>query len=182
MCKIDLKCLVSAVAVTTFIALGGCATQVPDAGAVTETDPGRGPMSDAILTDALAGDAEAAFHLYKTTDAPTEKRKWICIAAHRDLPEAQSELARLHWPAPHTPASPFRRDMEKAYAWSLIAIRNGEPVDHIEQRLGSTMTAVERWDATKLAAFWTPDPSQCEDIGDTDCFGTEPVSSPVLLD
>jgi len=89
---------------------------------------------------------------------------------------------RLHWPASYRPVSPFRRDPAKAYAWSLIAIRNGEPIDYMEERLGSAMTEDERWEAIKLAAFWTPDPSECEQVGESDCFSVHADADPQLPD
>jgi hypothetical protein len=80
---------------------------------------------------------------------------------------AQAELARLYWPAPHRMDSPFCRDRRRAYAWTLIAIRNGEPIDHMEHRLKLAMTPAERWEATKMAALWTPDPSECDRMNQT---------------
>ena len=97
------------------------------------------------------------------------------MAANQNLPEAQAELARLYWPAPHRQFSPFCRDRNRAYAWTLIAIRNGEAIDDMEQRLGSTMTEAERWEATKMAAFWTPNPDRCERM-------EQPISCETLAD
>lgn len=174
---IVLKPLFAAAAVV-LIVLGGCAG--------TQFQPDRsisGPVSVGSADDIGVDEAAQAFLNYMSADSPSERRKWICIAANRDLPLAQSELARLHWPRPdRLGTSPFRQDISKAYIWSLIAIRNGEPLEHMEQRLGGAMSEDERWEATKLAAFWTPDPSECEHLERSKCFSVATVSGSTVPD
>lgn len=163
---ITLKPFAPMLAIMAMIALGGC--DGPQTAPNPETSPA--PVSLGIEDGSRQSHALHAFHRYQTAVSLTEQRKWICIAVNHDLPEAQSELARLHWRYPGAPRSPFRQDMAQAYAWSLIAIGNGQPLDQMEQRLGSAMTSDEQWSAKGLAALWTPDPSHCDHIGETGCL------------
>lgn len=162
MINISIRYLASAITVLAAIALGGCTGFESASKPESKMAIDAGSNMEAASADAPVHNAEAAFLLYQSARTPAEKRKWICIAANHDLAKAQTELARLYWPAPHRQFSPFCRDRNRAYAWALIAIRNGEAVDHMEQRMGSAMTEAERWEATKMAAFWTPNPDQCE--------------------
>jgi len=158
--------LFPAVAIMAAIALGGCGSH-PSATTPETIQP---QLSLGGVDDARPNDAGDAYQLYRTAASTSEQRKWICIAVNRGQPEAQAELARLHWPRPGAPRGPFRQDMTQAYAWSLIAVSNGEPLEYMEERLKSAMTPEEQWKATKLAALWKPDPTDCGHIDETGCL------------
>lgn len=138
--------------------------------------PGHDLSPDEILAAAKAGDAKAAFFAYRQATTMPERRKWICIAANRKLPEAQSEIARLHWPYPGAPTSPFSRDAFKAYVWTVIAVRNHEPLEYMEKRLRLLVPEDERWQAAIMATSWQPDPAQCEDIANSEFFNVDLAS------
>jgi len=153
------------------VALAGCAEWA------LAPQPDGSPPPEEVLTAARAGDGRAAFLAYKQATTDAERRKWICIAANRDLPEAQAEIARLHWRPAGMPTSPFGRDRYKAYIWSIIAVHRREPVEHMEERLGWAIPSGERWRAMLLAVSWRPDPSQCENMEDSEYFSIGPVAA-----
>jgi TPR repeat protein len=136
---------------------------------------GAGPTPEEVLAAARAGDARAAFLAYRQATTDAERRKWICIAANRDHHEAQVEIARLHLWSPGDPPSPFAHDKHKAYIWSIIAIHRRQPLEDMERRLGWAVTEGERWRAMVLAVAWRPDPSQCENIEDSEYFSIVPI-------
>ena len=173
------KSFTRALALTAMVALGGCAGQpftaasetarsLPPSGTAAAT--GNVPTGDALSGSTASDEAWRAFRLYRASVSITEKRKWICIAVNEGLPEAEAELARLHWPRPGDPPSPFDRDMAQAYAWSLLAIENGQPMQVMEERLGSAMSADERWRATAQAALWKPGTSHCNHVEGSGCL------------
>jgi len=118
----------------------------------------------ALVRRADQGDARAAYDLYRLSATVGEQRKWICVAANLGLPEAQMEIARMYWgpPPPLSFYSPFSRDIVKAYVWSRIAMRNGEPMQEISWRLTSGMSGADRLEAERLLNEWMPDPQGCE--------------------
>ena len=152
------------------VALAGCAEWA------LEQQPDASPPPEEVLAAARAGDARAAFLAYKQATTNAERRKWICIAAHRNLPEAQAEIARLHWRHPGILTSPFGRDAFRAYIWSVIAINRRQPLEDMERRLGRVIENGERWRAMLLAVSWRPDPSQCENIEDSEYFRVVPIT------
>lgn len=138
--------------------------------------PGTGPAPEEVLAAARAGDARAAFLAYRQATTSAERRKWICIAANRDFPEAQAEIARLHWHSFWEQPSPFGHDGSKAYIWSIIAVQRRLPLEDMERQLRQVIVGVERWRATTLALAWRPDPAQCEDMENSDYFSIAPVA------
>ncbi|MEN8195444.1 MAG: hypothetical protein ABFS30_02900 [Pseudomonadota bacterium] len=158
-----------AIAIT--VALAGCAEW-----ALEQLQPDASSAPEEVLAAARAGDARAAFLAYRQATTNVERQKWICIAANRDLPEAQTEIARLHWLPPGSLTSPFGRDAYKAYIWSIIAIHRRQPLEQMEKRLGWVVTEGERWRAMVLAVAWRPDPSQCENMEDSEYFNVVPVT------
>lgn len=155
--------------IVIMVALAGCAKW-----ALEQVRP---YASEDVLAAARAGDARAAFVAYQQATINAERRKWICIAANMDLPEAQAEIAQLHW---HSfwddPPSPFGHDKYKAYIWTIIAIHRREPVEEMERQLGWVIPEGERWRAMLLAVSWRPDPSQCENMEYSEYFSTVPVA------
>jgi len=139
---------------------------------VAEADPAPAE----VLAAAEAGDARAAFLAYQQATTDVERREWICIAANRDLPEAQAEIARLHLQSPGNPPNPFAHYKYKAYIWSIIAIHRHQPLEDMERRLGWMVTEGERWWAMALAVAWRPDPGQCESIENSEYFSIVPVT------
>jgi hypothetical protein len=152
------------------VALAGCAEWA------LEPRPDDAPAPAEVLSAARAGDAEAAFLAYQQATTEAEGQKWICIAANRNLPKAQAEIARLHWPSAWARPSIFGTDGYKAYVWSIIARRNNQPLEHFEKRLSLVIPEDERWRATVQAGAWRPDPSQCENIEDSDYFSIVPAA------
>jgi hypothetical protein len=165
--RIILKSFFPLFAMMALTVLGGCSG--PQTASAPETGQATAPT--AIEGASRQSHAWVAYRQYRTAVSLEEKRKWICIAANQNLPEAQSELARLHWPRPGAPRSPFNRDIIQAYAWTLIAIDNGQDLKDIEERLGYALTPDEQWEATRKAAFWPPDPSHCDRISATGYHG-----------
>jgi hypothetical protein len=161
---------IAVIAITA--ALGGCAEWL------VEPRPEHSLSPTEAVTAAQTGDGPAAFLAYQTVTTDFERRKWICVAANRDFPQAQAEIARLHWYRPWTGPSIFRSNGYTAYVWAIIALRNGQPVEHMEERLGELITADQRWRATVQAVFWRPDPSQCETMEDSDYFSIVPAEEP----
>ncbi|MCK5273667.1 MAG: hypothetical protein KAR37_03385 [Alphaproteobacteria bacterium] len=153
------------------VALAGCAEW-----ALEQLQPDASPAPEEVLAAARAGDARAAFLAYRQATTNAERRKWICIAANRDLPEAQAEIARLHWRAAGILTSPFERDKFIAYIWSIIAIHRRQPLEHMEIRLGWVITEGERWRAMALAVAWRPDPSKCGNMEDSEYFSISPFT------
>lgn len=162
--------IVGIVGMAAMAALAGCAEALPEPRAA----PGPAPAD--VLAAAEAGDARAAFLAYRQAETAADRRKWVCIAANLDLPEAQAEIARLHWSVPGAPPIPFAQDGNKAYIWSIIAAQRRQPLESMERRLGEVIPGVERWRAMTLALAWTPDPSQCEDMGNSEYFSIPPVA------
>ncbi|MCK5274539.1 MAG: hypothetical protein KAR37_07830 [Alphaproteobacteria bacterium] len=152
------------------VPLAGCAEW-----ALEQLQPDASPAPEEVLAAARAGDARAAFLAYRQATTAAESRKWVCIAANRDLPEAQAEIARLHWRSFWDPPGPFGRDAYKAYLWSIIAIHRRQPHEETETQLGSVIPEVERWRARELAYAWRPDPSKCENMKDSEYFSIPPV-------
>ena len=128
------------------------------------------PSPGQVRAAARAGDPQAAFLAYRMAHTKGERRKWVCIAANRDVPEAQAEVARLHWRGAGIFSSPFDRDVFVAYVWSVIAMDRGMDLDRNEQRLTQIMDEGERQRAIQLAEAWRPDPSQCENMEESDYF------------
>ncbi|MBE9554008.1 MAG: hypothetical protein IMF05_11140 [Proteobacteria bacterium] len=147
------------------VALTGCAEWARE-----QLQPDVVPLPEEVLAAARAGDARAAFLAYQQATTDAERRKWVCIAANRDLPEAQAEIARLHWYSFWESPSPFAHDGNKAYIWSIIAVQRHQPLEDMERRLGGVIPEVERWRAMTLALAWRPDPGQCEDIENSEYF------------
>lgn len=133
-------------------------------------EPEPGLSREDVLAAARAGNAQAAFWAYQQADTRAERRMWICIAANRDLPEAQVEIARLHWRSAGIFTSPFRQDAFVAYVWSIIAIGRGQDLDRNEERLAQVLDEGERQRAIQLAAAWRPDPAQCDDMEKSEYF------------
>ena len=158
------------VVIAITVPLAGCAEWA------LEPQPDVGPAPEEVLAAARAGDARAAFLAYRQATSDTERRKWICIAANRDLPEAQAEIARLLWRPPGLLNSPFEHDKYKAYIWSIIAIHRRQPLEHMEERLSWVIPDGERWRAMLLAVSWRPDPSKCENMEDSEYFSIAPVA------
>jgi TPR repeat protein len=129
---------------------------------------GRSP--EEVLAAAEAGDAGAAYLAYEQATTDAERRKWICIAANRDLPEAQAKIARLHWHGFWEPHSPFGHDLHKAYLWSVIAVHRGQPMEEVEMLLGGVIPGVERWRVRDQAYAWKPDPAQCDNMAESGYF------------
>ena len=165
----DNKLLFAALAALVIVSLGGCG----NSDMVENQKADSHPVSAAIANTNHDDDASTAFDRYMAAASASERRKWICLAVNNGLPRAQSELARLHWPRPGAEHSPFLRDMEQAFAWSLIATRNGEHMNHMLDRLGSVMSPDQQWEATKLAAFWKPDPENCIEVETTGCLKSD---------
>lgn len=133
-----------------------------------KAEPGRSP--EEVMIAAQAGDAQAAFWAYQQADTKAQRRMWVCIAANRDFPEAQAEIARLHWRGAGIFSSPFERDVFVAYVWSVIAMGRGEDLGRNEERLTQIMDEGERQQAIQLAEAWQPDPSQCENMEESGYF------------
>jgi hypothetical protein len=155
-----------AVAVT--VALVGCSQEILE----WRLDTSRRP--EEVMAAAQAGDARAAFLAYQLATTNPERRKWICIAANRDFPDAQVEIARLHWRLPGISPSPFTRDAFRAYVWAVIAITRDQPLESMVRRLNRIIKNGERWRATVLAVAWKPDPSQCDNMEDSEYFNVGP--------
>jgi len=153
------------------VALSGCAEW-----ALEQLEPATAPAPEQVLSAAEAGDDRAAFLAYRLAKTDAERRKWVCIAANRDLPEAQAEIARLHWSVPGYPSRPFAQDGNKAYIWSIIAVQRHQPLEEMERRLREVIVGVERWRATTLALAWRPDPGQCEDMENSAYFSIAPAT------
>lgn len=132
-------------------------------------------QSEDFLAATLAGDGHEAFQAYRQAATRAEQRKWICIAANLDYPEAQAEIAHLHWRPPGSLVSPFQRDAVKAYVWSMIAVHRHQPLEYMEERLGWIVTGGERWRAMLMAVSWRPDPSQCENMRASEYFNINPI-------
>lgn len=145
-------------------ALAGCAEWQ------SEPQPDDRLAPTEVMAAAQVEDGRTAFLAYRQASTDEERRKWICIAANRDNSEAQAEIARLHWPSPERVNTTFRRDSYTAYIWAIIAMRNRQPLEHMEERLSWILQEDERWEAQVQAAAWRPDPSQCENIEDSDYF------------
>lgn len=151
-----MRAIVRLLAIALSVPLAGCS----EVALLPDSPAGRAP--EKVLAAAEAGDAWSAFLAYRQATTHADRRKWICIAANRGLPEAQTEIARLHWHGFWEPPSPFGHDLHKAYIWSVIAVRSGQPVEDMEELLGSAIHGVERWRLSELAYAWRPDPAQCE--------------------
>jgi hypothetical protein len=121
------------------------------------------------------GDAKAAFLAYQQATTDAERRKWICIAANKGILEAQIEIARLHSRSPGDPPSPFAHDLKKAFIWSVIAVHGRQPLEETERQLGWMVTE-DKWRAMLKAVAWKPDPSQCENMEDSEYFSISPVA------
>jgi TPR repeat protein len=122
--------------------------------------------ADRSVLAVLAG-AETAHDELAPPDqqaALAEHGKKICLAANKGSSEAQAEIARLHWHGLWEPPSPFNHDLRKAYIWTVIALRSGQPVEDMEELLGSAIYGVERWRLRELAYAWEPNPAQCENM------------------
>jgi hypothetical protein len=148
--------------------LAGCAEWA------LEPEPEACPPWEEVLAAAEAGDGKAAFFAYQQATTDAERRKWLCISANRNFGEAQAEIARLHWGPPGMASSIFERDKRKAYVWSIIAMRNHQPVEHMEDRIGCVIPDDERWQATVFAVSWKPDPAQCENMEESGYFSPAP--------
>lgn len=122
-----------------------------------------------VMAAAQAGDGWAAYVAYRQATTDAERRKWVCIAAHRGRVEAQAEIARLHSRSADDPPGPFERDLYKAYIWSIIAAHGNLSVEEVERRLG-WMVEEGRWRAAALAVSWRPDPGLCEDLKESAYF------------
>lgn len=154
-------------AVAAIMALAGCA------GMAQELD--TADSSEDVLAAARAGDGRAAFLVYRQATTRAEQRKWICVAANLDYPEAQAELARLHWRPAGNWQSPFRRDAFRAYVWSVIAVHRHQRLEYMEERLGWVVTDGDRWRAMLMAVSWRPDVSQCENMRASEYFNINPA-------
>jgi TPR repeat protein len=155
-------------AVAAAIALAGCARVAQE----LNFDPANSPED--VLAAVRAGDGHAAFLAYQQATTRAEQRKWICIAANLDYPEAQAEIAHLHWRPPGLMQSPFRRDAFRAYVWSAIAVHRHQPLEYMEERLGWIVTNGERWRAMLMAVSWQPDVNQCENMRASEYFNINP--------
>lgn len=164
-----LKLLVIALAV----ALAGCTEW-----ALEQLEPDGSPAQEEVLVAAQAGDARAALLAYRQATTDAERRKWICIAANRDLPEAQAKIARLHWPTPGDPSTPFAQDGFRYCVWSVIAAHRRQPLDELEEKLRSFFPNVELWRVRTLAYAWTPDPNKCEYMKDSEYYSIPQVAQP----
>lgn len=163
-----MRLVIKIIAIATIVALAGC-TKI-----MQELELKPVTASNDVLAAAQEGDGRAAFLAYRYAATRAEQRKWICIAANLDYPEAQAELAHLHWHPAGSWPSPFRRDAFKAYVWSVIAIHRHQPIEHMEDRLGAIVTGGERWRANLLAVSWRPDVSQCENMRASEYFNVNP--------
>jgi hypothetical protein len=152
------------------VALAGC-TEL-----LLERQPDASPAPAEVFAAARKGDAGAAFLAYRQASTAAERRRWICIAANRDLPEAQAEIAELHWPRPWTGPSIFGTDTYKAYVWTIIAMRNRRPVEHMKIRLSMVLPEDARRRATAQADAWRPDVSQCVNMEDSEYFRIAPAA------
>lgn len=167
--RIDMRRTVRILLIAITVAVTGCAEWA------LAPHPDGSPPPEEVLAAAWAGDARAAFLAYRHATTDAERRKWVCIAANRDLPEAQAEIAQLHWQPAGMSTSPFGRDKLKAYIWSVIAVHRRQPLEDMEERLGWVIPSGERWRAMLLAVSWRPDPSQCDNMADSDYFSVGPV-------
>jgi hypothetical protein len=107
-----------------------------------------------VLAAAQSGDAGAVFLAYQQAATNADRRKWICIAANLDLPEAQAEIARLHWSCPWERADVFVSDTYKAYVWSIIAMRNDPYFEGMAERLKTMLSEDEHLQATAQASAY----------------------------
>lgn len=155
----------------TIIALAGCAQDI----AVQDDRSCPGPKE--IPAKLESGDGQAAYLAYHKATTDAERRKWLCIAANRGLPEAQAEIAHLHWQRPGATPSPFERDSILAYAWTEIARQRGEPIAYMKERLNMVVKGSERCRAMALALRWEPDPAQCENMEESGYFSIETAAT-----
>ncbi len=158
---------ITTLALAAVLALTACAgpQKLPTHGVASGFKAAE-PISADKLTmlrqKAAAGDVYAAYDLYRATPQMDEKRRWICVAANRELPPAQAELAKLYWPRPGSPPSPFRRDIVKAYVWSHLAVMNDEPMQLNRSRLWQGMSETQRVEAAQMLSDWSPDLELCK--------------------
>jgi TPR repeat protein len=173
------RILVMAIAV----AFTGCTESTlvpqPDVRSAPEEEPAAArPALEDVLAVAWSGDARTVLLAYQQATTDAERRKLICIAANRDLPEAQTKIARLHWWSPGDPPTPFAQDGFKYCVWSVIAAHRHQPVDDLEGKLRQFFPNIEYWRVSALANAWRPDPSKCENINDSEYFSIPQVAQP----
>ena len=126
-------------------------------------------------------EAWKAFAAYRNAEDPAEARRWVCIAANLDMPEAQEEIARLHWHGFWEPTSPFRHDAFRAYVWSRIALSRRQPVGEMERLLGGVLPGEDRWRADALAREWQPDPAVCDYMELSEYYAIPAGAAPTLM-
>jgi hypothetical protein len=153
------------------LGLTGCASVMGE----LHPQPEPALSQEEVLVAARAGNAQAAFWAYQQAETRAERRKWICISANRDFPEAQIEISQLHWRAAGIFTSPFRRDAFVAYVWSIIAISRGQDLGRNEERLTQVLDEGERQRAIQLATIWQPDPSQCDNMEESEYFNVPTI-------
>ena len=116
---------------------------------------------------ARQGDAEAQYQLgrYYLKDEGAAAGFWLCQAAHRGHPLAQSTLGYLHREDRSHDLDAklgFQRDNVTAFLWYSLASENGfGPAAGYREEVAEAMPpgGVDR--AEDLAASWRPAPSTC---------------------
>lgn len=108
-----------------------------------------------LETAAKGGDPEAAWQLSAAGNPGAEADAWLCLAANRLHPDAQSEVARRYWY--------LKEDRVRGYMWYMLAAANGSKSAAAEVKdLRRDLTAEQLARAKRLAAAWKPTPERCQ--------------------
>ena len=122
-----------------------------------ETHKRRGEL----LARAQQGNVEARFELGHSSDDPSERRKWLCLAANQGHEKARIVLGV----GKEFGYEPFERDYAESYMWYTLAMAQGnEWAANNRARVASKMTPEQIAEAKKQAADWQPNPKACESL------------------
>ncbi len=119
---------------------------------------------DEILARAEQGDAEAQFQLGQSQfhiENPSQRRKWLCLAANQGHADAQFTLGV----SKELGFEPYERDHAGAYMWYSLAMAQGNDwAAENRARVANKMTPEQVAQSERLVEKWTPDPKACEGL------------------
>lgn len=86
---------------------------------------------------------------------------WVCIAAHRQYPEAQDQMGQHYFWG----YEPVEQEYVQAYKWSLLAARNRDTSNSAYlAMMRPHVTSQQVTAAQRLAADWLPHEAQCNSV------------------
>ena len=130
------------------------------------TEPTREDQEERneLLARAEQGDAEAQFQLGHSQfriKNPSQRRKWLCLAANQRHEIAQITLGVRK----EFGFEPYEHDYAEAFMWYSLALSQGNDwAAENRARVANKMSPAQIAEAERLAADWKSDPKACEGL------------------